>query len=83
MDYSGNTRTVTASVTVSAQPAGIGDVTIDGVIDLADARAILRYIAGTETFTDEQKALADVNGDGGITSADAQRLLAGFEEDAL
>ncbi len=52
-----------------------GDVNGDGVLDAADALAILRYIVQIEKLTDEQKRRADVDGNGDITANDASRIL--------
>ncbi|MBQ9899297.1 MAG: hypothetical protein IJM44_07595 [Ruminococcus sp.] len=58
----------------------LGDVNSDGLIDGADASAILVENAAVAdnsgTFTDVQKKAADINGDGLVDSADASLILA-------
>lgn len=58
----------------------LGDVNNDGLIDPADASAVLVENAeaadGGGSFTDTQKSAADVNGDGLVDSADASLILA-------
>ena len=49
----------------------IGDVNLDGVINITDATMIQKYLVGQITFTDEQIRLADFNGDGRISVTDA------------
>ena len=53
----------------------MGDVNGDGAATTLDARAILYYVLGVETFDAKQIDLADMNGDGVITTADARDLL--------
>jgi uncharacterized protein YjdB len=66
----------TASCTVMvAAGASVGDVTIDGIIDAADALLILQYDVGLRSLSTEQKAVADVNKDGFINAADAILIL--------
>jgi uncharacterized protein YjdB len=66
--------TASCTVTVSAG-ASAGDVSIDGVIDAADALLVLQYDVGLRTLSTEQKAVADINKDGLIDAADAIRIL--------
>jgi hypothetical protein len=55
----------------------MGDVNGDGVINMVDALAVLRYAAGAsaEAAGITNMAAADVNGDGQVTSADALLIL--------
>ena len=56
-----------------------GDVNGDGVISIADATTLQKYLANIVDFNDEQLATADTNGDGSVSIADAtqiQRYLA-------
>ncbi len=58
----------------------LGDVNDSGVVDSADASAVLAEYAvlstnGTATFTDTQKKSADINSDGAIDSSDASKIL--------
>ena len=55
---------------------GSGDVNGDGEASVLDGVLILRYLAGLETFTPEQKLIADVDGNGIVTYEDAQVILA-------
>ncbi|MEE0914053.1 MAG: leucine-rich repeat protein [Ruminococcus sp.] len=59
----------------------IGDVDLSGRVDVKDATLIQSYIASLTTLTDEQLAVADVNGDSTINVLDAtavQRSLVGM-----
>ena len=53
---------------------GIGDVNLDGTINIKDVTAIQRLVAELELLTDDQLALADTNGDGEINISDATHL---------
>lgn len=56
-------------------PYTLGDVNMDGKIDVIDASVILRYAANLDTLTDTQKAAADVNRDNTIDVIDASAVL--------
>lgn len=59
-----------------------GDVNLDGVVNVADATEIQKYLASLVTFTEKQIALADVDGDGKVSIQDAttiQRISAGLD----
>lgn len=56
-------------------PYTLGDVNMDGSIDVIDASLILRYAANLNTLTDTQKAAADVNGNNSIDVIDASMVL--------
>lgn len=51
-----------------------GDVTYDGRIRTGDATQILKYIAKTRTFTDEEFLAADITQDGNIRTGDATQI---------
>jgi len=55
--------------------SSLGDVNGDGKVNSLDAAAVLRYDAGLQQFTDEEKAAADINGDGTVNSLDAAQIL--------
>lgn len=48
-----------------------GDVDGDGVISIADATVLQKYLAGSVQLDDSRKAVGDVNGDGTISVTDA------------
>lgn len=51
------------------------DVNMDRTISAADARLILRYAVGLESFTAEQQCLGDANRDDRVNAADARLAL--------
>ncbi len=53
----------------------MGDVNLDGEIDVLDVALLMRYTLELETLEEEQKKAADVNGDGKINVQDVSRLL--------
>ncbi len=53
----------------------LGDVNLDGKIDIKDARLLLRHAVGVEVLSNLQFMYADINGDGSIKIDDARRLL--------
>lgn len=60
-----------------------GDIDLDGNINITDLVRLRKYLAGTETLTDEQKVNADVNKDNVINITDLVKIrkyLAGSEE---
>ena len=60
---------------------GYGDVTMDGSTDLIDVMAVLEHfnwetvMGETGTLTDEQKVIADVDGNGIVECDDAINIL--------
>lgn len=52
----------------------LGDVSSDGVISIADATTLQKYLANIVNFDDEQLAVADTNGDGSVSIADATQI---------
>lgn len=59
----------------------IGDVNGDGVISVADAVALQKYIIKSESLSDEQLAVADTDGNGDVNIKDVtqiQKYLAKF-----
>lgn len=51
------------------------DVNADGKVTAVDARLALRFSAGVQKYTSDQKNRSDVNCDGSITAADARIIL--------
>lgn len=61
-------------------PYMIGDVNLDGHVDVIDATEISKYIVSISTLSDVQRELADYNHDGEISVVDAteiQKLVVG------
>lgn len=61
-------------------PYMIGDVNLDGYVDVIDATEISKYIVSISTLSDVQRELADYNHDGEISVVDAteiQKLVVG------
>ncbi|MGN1432942.1 MAG: dockerin type I repeat-containing protein [Ruminococcus sp.] len=52
----------------------LGDVNLDGIVNVTDATDILKYNVELLTFNDEQKALADFDGNGIINVSDVSEL---------
>lgn len=48
-----------------------GDIDLDNSVTVADATLLQKYVVGIATLTDDQKLLADCNGDGVIDVRDA------------
>lgn len=62
---------VTEDVTVYL----IGDVTMDGEVDIDDANTMLQYLVGEITLAAEQMAVFDITGDGIADIDDSNQLL--------
>lgn len=68
---------------VAVEEEILGDVDGNGVISVADATLIQKYLAELTVFTDSQVNVADVNGDGAVNVLDAtavQQMLVGSAE---
>ena len=52
----------------------LGDVNSDGIVSIADATELQKYLANIIDFDDEQLAVADTNGDGSVSIADATQI---------
>lgn len=71
------TAPVTTAAPTTAPPAvtyALGDVNGDGTIDVRDATAIQRAVAGIEALGTAQATAADVTGDGQTTVADVAEI---------
>ena len=53
----------------------VGDVNLDGKVDLTDAIWLSKHTASIVQLTDAQKAIADCDGDGSVTDADVTTLM--------
>lgn len=61
--------------TTEPQPAiKLGDVNLDGAVDITDATQIQLYAAGLADFSDVQLAAADVSRDGAVDVTDATQI---------
>lgn len=52
----------------------LGDVNNDGIVSIADATTLQKYLANIVDFDDEQLAASDTNGDGSVSIADATQI---------
>lgn len=87
-NYNSDTERIIVFVSGTADPTEptkpvqiIGDVNSDNSVTVQDATTLQKYLAGLDSFSDEQLALADTNGDGSITVLDAtaiQKYIAGL-----
>ena len=62
----------------------LGDVNLDGTVNIRDVTLMQRALAQYETLTPEQRMAADTDGDGSVTVEDAtalQRRIAEFPAD--
>lgn len=86
-DATHNTNAISYTISNGMYDSSLnGDVNDDGLVDVADAMYIARYVVGITGFDEINEDAADVNGDGVIDIADAMYLakhiieIAGFEE---
>lgn len=59
----------------------IGDINFDGKVTITDVTMLQKYLAGLDTLSNEQLAVADTNDDGSFTVDDAtliQKYIAGL-----
>ena len=52
----------------------LGDVNNDGIVSIADATTLQKYLANIVDFDDEQLDVADTNGDGSVSITDATQI---------
>ena len=55
--------------------AAIGDINLDGIVNMADVIRLNKYVGGTITLRDQELACADCYADGSIDGSDALALL--------
>lgn len=53
-----------------AEPAQVGDVNLDGSVNIADVVALQNYLLGRKPLSDESKAAADLDGSGKLNVFD-------------
>ena len=58
-----------------SQAVLLGDVTLDGKVDVADAVLLLQYLAGNVTLSAKQLRAADVNSDGAVDVSDVVLIM--------
>ena len=73
-DGSGKISSCTVTVT-NPDVIKLGDVNKDGIIDVFDARVILRKAASRQEFSEYEKQAGDVNKDGKVNVLDARKIL--------
>ena len=73
--YDGFFYGVTVDLEIEGPAAILGDVDLDGDVDVEDAILALRYAMGLIDLTDEQLAQTDVDGDGDYDLVDATLIL--------
>lgn len=69
-----------AKKTLTRTPAVIGDIFLDGNINIKDVGKINSYLAGKTTLTEQQLKNADVNADGKVDKTDKLLLISFFQE---
>ena len=61
---------------IDEQPAyQLGDVNMDGSVNINDAVLVMRYSMGVADLSAEQIALADINGDASVNTGDAVVIM--------
>ncbi|MDR0382158.1 MAG: glycoside hydrolase family 3 C-terminal domain-containing protein [Oscillospiraceae bacterium] len=60
---------------VEVSSMALGDVNLDGVIDVRDAVLLLQYLAGNTTLSAAQLTAADANLDGNVTVSDVVIIM--------
>lgn len=72
---SGGASTLTISTFKFSSDSLLGDLNGDASINSADARLLLRHLAGKVTLTADQLVAADVDGDGTVGTSDVRAIL--------
>lgn len=73
--------TLVIKAVTKAEVTLLGDVNLDGKVNISDATEIQKYLAGSVEFSGVRKLNADVNGDGNIKINDAttiQKMIVGI-----
>lgn len=75
-DSNGNTATKTVRYTIGASQTvyALGDVNLDGLVNVIDATEIQKYSVSLISFNDLQLSLADFNKDGEINVLDSTEI---------
>lgn len=64
------------SLLAAIPPLLLGDVNMDGFVDMRDAVTTSRFVAGLATLTPRQRQAAEITGDASVTPADVAGILA-------
>ena len=70
-----NVRATASNIVYSDETAYVGDVNLDGEVNLKDAVLLNKCVNGSVTYNEIQKANMDCNGDGVISADDSLTLL--------
>ena len=70
-----NMRSYVSNIVYSDETAYVGDVNLDGEVDLKDAVLLNKCVNGSVRYNELQKANMDCNGDGVISADDTLTLL--------
>ncbi len=62
-------------ITIEGIPPLRGDITLDGTVDIADAIALMQYLAGSRELNEKQLKAADVNKDGRVNVGDVTIIM--------
>ena len=65
----------TISITIEGPAPLIGDVNLDGVVDLADAILLMQHLSGNAELTPKQIKAADVTKDGSVNVGDVILIM--------
>ncbi|WP_443965324.1 dockerin type I repeat-containing protein [Ruminococcus sp.] len=70
-----NIRVSAPNIVYSDETAYVGDVNLDGEVNLKDAVLLNKCVNGSVTYNELQKVNMDCNGDGVISADDSLTLL--------